>query len=342
MTRYMRWLADERGLEFGDYEALWRWSVDRDRGVLGLDLGLLRGRGLGALLRGPPRPRDAGRGLVSRRRPELCRSTSSATATTPTSPSATPRSCASSARSPGASSATRSAAPPRACASWASAAATASSPTCPTSPRRSSPFSRPRSIGAIWSSCSPDFGACERRRPLRADRAEGPVRASTATATAAGTSTAREVVAGLAGRDADPRAHGRPPLPRPRARPLEARPGDHAGTSCSRAGEGATLEFEQVPFDHPLWVLYSSGTTGLPKAIVQGHGGILLEQLKKLQPPRRRPGGRPPVLVHDDRLDDVELPRRRPAHPRLDRALRRQPRPPGHGRALGPRRATPA
>ncbi len=47
-------------------------------------------------------------------------------------------------------------------------------------------------------------------------------------------------------------------------------------------GEGAELTFERVPFDHPLWVLYSSGTTGLPKAIVQGQGGILLEHLKKL------------------------------------------------------------
>jgi acetoacetyl-CoA synthetase len=47
-------------------------------------------------------------------------------------------------------------------------------------------------------------------------------------------------------------------------------------------GDGAELSFDRVPFDHPLWVLYSSGTTGLPKAIVQGQGGILLEHLKKL------------------------------------------------------------
>ncbi len=47
-------------------------------------------------------------------------------------------------------------------------------------------------------------------------------------------------------------------------------------------GETGPLDFERVPFDHPLYILYSSGTTGLPKPIVHGHGGITLEHLKAL------------------------------------------------------------
>jgi acetoacetyl-CoA synthetase len=136
------------------------------------------------------------------------------------------------------------------------------------------------SIGAIWSSCSPDFGpgsVIDRFAQIepkvlfavdgyRYGGKDFDRRAVVAQVQEAIPSLARTVVAPYL--DADPDLS---PL-------RDATRWDELLAS----GEGAELRFERVPFDHPLWVLYSSGTTGLPKAIVQGQGGILLEHLKKL------------------------------------------------------------
>ncbi|MEV8568957.1 acetoacetate--CoA ligase [Streptomyces sp. NPDC051322] len=129
-------------------------------------------------------------------------------------------------------------------------------------------------VGAVWTSCAPDFGA---RSVLdRFQQVEPVVLFAVDGYRYGGKSHDRtETVAEL-----------RSALPTLRAVvhiPLLGSAAPEGALDWSTVTSGDTEPvFEQVPFDHPLWVLYSSGTTGLPKAIVQSQGGILVEHFKQL------------------------------------------------------------
>jgi acetoacetyl-CoA synthetase len=136
------------------------------------------------------------------------------------------------------------------------------------------------SIGAIWSSAAPEFGA--RSVVDRFAQIEPKVLLAVDGYRHGGKDFDRLAVArGILAELPSVERTVLVPYLSASAQPDELAPGALGWAELLRSGQGAALQFEQLPFDHPLWVLYSSGTTGLPKAIVHGHGGILVEQLKK-------------------------------------------------------------
>ncbi|UTI65402.1 acetoacetate--CoA ligase [Paraconexibacter antarcticus] len=138
----------------------------------------------------------------------------------------------------------------------------------PNIPHTVAAFLATTSLGAIWSCCSPDFGT--RTVVDRFAQIEPKVLLAVDGYRYGGkafdrTQIVHELAAAL------------PTVERTIVLPYL---GTEGGWAEAFPATEEPLAFERVPFDHPLWIVYSSGTTGLPKPIVHGHGGPLLEHLK--------------------------------------------------------------
>jgi acetoacetyl-CoA synthetase len=132
------------------------------------------------------------------------------------------------------------------------------------------------SIGAIWSSCSPDFGASSVIDRFAQIEPKVLIACDGYSYNGKEFSRAEMVADVIAALPGEPAVVA---VSLTGARLAGALAWDELGSGHEHE-HGHVPEFEEVPFAHPLWVVYSSGTTGLPKPIMHGHGGIVLEHLK--------------------------------------------------------------